>query len=246
MRYYTYVRQARAAAKPGDKIGYARGHGYFVRKAVKPKPKPPAPPVHDVAHALYVVFCAQEPQTAMAAPAHYAMAVSADHAYRYPTDDRPDLDLHQIVADAKHAGHRVPGWCDCRPAPDGTPAAVGAAFVQEYGLDYFIGQCETAEQFDDAMTVGATVVVGDITHLRQDQVDLVVAGKVLLIQEDYWNEGWQRAVHPAIAAYAAGVYPTAVWPDPGPTIISYKQVGRWREGDGVYHAAAVQDWASLT
>lgn len=200
----------------------------------KPNEPNPPPPTTVDPRSQYVVFCAQEPANALRAPAKYAIAFSADRAYR-------DEALPVVIGSARRQGHRVAGWCDCRPN-GGTPASAGVQFVKDYGLDYFIGQAESAAEFDNAMSVGAPVVVGNITALRQDQLDRIARGEVAFQQEDYWNEGWARAQSPLISAYIAGIYPTALW---NPTIAQYKQAGRWRDGDGLYHAAAVADWQNL-
>lgn len=230
VKFYTYKRQV--PLKPGEKLGYRRGHGYYVIPA--PAPHPPLP-LRDTSRALCVVFCAEDPAIAAYAPAKYARALSADHAYRYPNDARPDLDLHTIISQLRQGGARVPGWCDCRPTPDGTPASEGIAFAQEYGLDYFIGQAESSDQFTDAYDHGARVMVGNRASLTTDQIAHLHTD-VLFIQEDYWNEGWARDPSPDITAYCAGVYPTKLWPDPGPTVQTYIAAGRWRPGDGCYYA----------
>lgn len=222
IKYYTYKIQV--PLKPGEKLSFKKGFGYFAKKAASLPPRNLS---------QYVVFCAQEAEKALHSPPKYKIAVSADKAYRDGT--------LAVLPELKKV-HGVPGWCDCRPAPDGTPASVGAAFVKEYGLAYFIGQAENAAQFDDAMSVGARCVIGNITSLRQDQIDKMQKDGIEFIQEDYWNEGWGRAQHPAISAYCAGIYPTALW---NPQIYNYRQAGRWREGDGLYYAATVEDWENL-
>ncbi len=226
MKFYTYKKQV--PLKPGERLGYMRGHGYYVIVGAPPKP----PDVRDP-RALFVVFAAQEPLTALGAPPKYCVALSADEAYR--------AESIAAIDPLRKAGHRVAGWCDCR-VEGGTPAAFGQAFVSTQGLDYFVGQAESAAEFDNAMSVNAPVVVGNITSLRQDQVDKISRHEVALIQEDYWNEGWGRATHPAITAWCAGIYPTGLW---DPTIAQYQAAGRWSNGDGLYHAAAVHDWQNL-
>lgn len=232
IRYYTYKRQV--PLKPGDKIGYRKGRGYYRIPAPAPPPPPP-PPQRDVHLAQRVVFCAEEPQLAAHAPPNYVRAVSADHAYRYP-------DLAARIQQLRAGGAPVAGWCDCRPS-GGTPAEVGIQFVKDYGLDYFIGQAESAHEFDNAYANGARVMVGNRSALTTDQI-AHLRTDVLFIQEDYWNEGWARDTSPDIVAHCAGVYGTPLWPG-GPTIASYQQAGRWADGDGIYYARPDTDWGSL-
>ncbi len=230
MRFYTYKRQV--PLKLGERLGYQRGKGYY---AIPAPPAKPVPPVRNPL-ALYVLFAAQEPLQALHAPAKYTVALSADLAYR-----------DESVAAIKplhDAGHTVAGWCDCR-SDGGTSALEGIQFVRENRLAYFIGQAESPAEFDNAMSVEAPVVVGNITALRQDQIDQIARGDTALIQEDYWCEGWGRAQHPAITAWCAGIYPTPLWAYPEPTIVTYRGAGRWADGDGLYHVAAVTDWQNL-
>lgn len=224
---------------PGKRYVYENTHNFMAQQcfwnAAHPAPPPPAPvtsPYQD--QARLVVFSAQEPEKGLNASSKYAIAFSADFAYRYP-------DLANRIKAARDQGHRVAGWCDCRPV-GGTPAAVGKAFVEEFKLDYFIGQAESAAEFDDAMSVGAKVIVGNITALRSDQLERIAKDKLGWIQEDYWNEGWGRAESPLITAYCAGIYATVLW---DPQIHNYTAAGRWRAGDGIYYSAGVKDWSGL-
>ncbi len=227
MKFYTYKKQV--PLKPGERLGYMRGRGYYAI------PAPPAKPVASVRNplALYVLFAAQEPLQALHASKRYTVALSADRAYR-------DQSV-AAIGPLHDAGHAVAGWCDCR-VDGGTSAAEGLEFVHQYGLAYFIGQAESPAEFDNAMSVNAPVVVGNITALRQDQIDRISRGDTALICEDYWNEGGGRANHPAITAWCAGIYPTPLW---NPQIHNYRSAGRWAEGDGLYHVAAVEDWENL-
>lgn len=224
---------------PGKEYNWMVTHNFKAQQAlwnaVHTPPTPTPPPSTNVPdpRAQYVVFCAQEPNTALRAKPHYTIAFSADMAYRDG--------VAPVIAAARNQGHKVAGWCDCRPAPNGTPAAAGIAFVKEFGLDFFIGQAEQAAEFDDAMSVGAKVVIGNLTSLRGDQIETIRTKNIGFIQEDYWNEGWARATSPVIAAYCAGIYP-ALW---NPTIKDYQNASRWRAGDGVYYSATIQDWENL-
>jgi len=198
--------------------------------AAHPTPIPPPQPTPPVnPQSQYVVFCAENPAEALHAPQKYAVAFSADFAYREG--------VGAVVAQAKQAGHRTAGWCDCR-VMEGTPASVGVQFVKDFGLDYFIGQAESQAEMENALSVGAKVVVGNITATGVAQL---ITADVAFIQEDYWNEGWARANDPRIAAYCAGIYP-ALW---GPNIAAYQQAGRWRQGDGIYYARPDTDWQNL-
>ena len=210
--------------------------------ALHPPAPPPVPVITVDPRSQFVVFCAEQMQVALAAPMKYALSLSADKEYRYPTEKVPELDLHHIITTMKNQGHRVPGWCDCRPAPDGTPAAVGVEFVKQYGLDYFIGQAESEDEFEDAVSVSAKVIVGNITSLNADQLKQIKVDRISFIQEDYWNEGWARAESDLIAAYCAGTYPTGLW---YPRVNNYRSAGRWRMGDGLYYAKPDTDYENL-
>ena len=216
---------AKRPANLPDRIPASWWVRYLIHKGIKIIPKPP----RNLGPAQYVWFAAQEPEQGLRFPTKCAIAISADMAYRYDN-------LREIIDALRFKGHRVPGWCDCRP--DGTLATTGALFVKSFQLDYFIGQAETADQFDAGYAWGARVMVGNMSELRSDQMEKC-STEVLFIQEDYWNEGWARyPKSDAIAAYCIGIYATALW---DPNISSYKAAGRFEPGDGGYHVAACTD-----
>lgn len=230
---------------PGHEYNWMVTHNYKVQdlmwQAAHPTPPPiPVPPPINP-QALNHIYCAQEPWSAMNAKVGYVPILSADMAYRYPNNDYPAINLHDVVGNLRARFGSVGGWCDCRPAPGGTPAKEGLRFCSEYHLDFFVGQAEHDFEFDDAVSNGAKMVIGNVTNLRNDQLSKISSREVALIQEDYWNEGWARAQWEHITAYAAGIYP-ALW---NPTILAYREANRWRDGDGVYYSATVQDWANL-
>lgn len=210
-----------------DRIPASWWARYLIHKGLKPKPP-------NVAPAQYILFADAQPELALQAPSKYGVALSADKAFRDPR-------LADTIAALRFKGHRVIGWCDCDVAK-GTSAADGLAFVQEYGLDYFIGQAESPEQFDEAFGHGAHVIVGNLTALRGDQVAKIDQHQILWIQEDFWNEGWALLRDSRVAAVMHGVYPTSIW---NPTIAQYLSAGRWKPGDGLFHVASVTDWSDL-
>jgi hypothetical protein len=200
---------------------------YLIHKGIKkvtPTPTPPGP-------ALYVLFADVHPELVLQAPTKYAVALSADPAFRDPH-------LADTITALRLKGHRVAGWCDC----SSTPAAAGLAFVGEYGLDYFIGQAENDEQFDDAFGHGAHVIVGNLTALTGDRIAKLDQHQILWIQEDFWNEGWALLRDDRVAAVMHGIYPTTIW---NPTVAQYKSAGRWKDGDGLFHVISVTDWSDL-
>lgn len=227
-KYYTYKKDV--PLSPNTKLAYTRGKGYWAAPKDPPKPMPS----RDLTRAYKVLFAAQNPRKGLLAPPGYKIALSADPEYRAQT-------VAAIQEFRTQQPNRVLcGWCDCRPI-GGTPAQAGVDFVGDYKLDYFIGQAESQIEFDSAMEVHASVVVGNITALNQTQIDRCL-NDVLFIQEDYWNEGWGRAKHPAIVYHCAGIYPTALW---NPQYDSYYGANRWDPGDGAFHIDAIENIGRL-
>lgn len=141
---------------------------------------PPPAPSNNLAQSWIIL--GQDPKDALASPAYYKFAVTADLGYRqfYDTD---------FFAQAKAQGRVVVPWCDCRPSPDGTPPEVAIQWMHELGAQFWMGQGEWPAEFDAAMnaSVKPQVICGDLAHLRQDQRDRVKAREVLFIVEAYRN-----------------------------------------------------------
>lgn len=142
-----------------------------------PKPLPHVPPSPDLSAARSILFLAQDINASDLAPSYYARAYTADRAYARPSP--------ADVAARRARGIRQFSWCDCRT----TLPAEAIEMASELGLDGWIGQGEQAAEFDNAIGAGAKIVIGNFNSLRADQLALVVAAKVLWIQEDYWNCG---------------------------------------------------------
>lgn len=137
-----------------------------------PPPRPQPSDVTAVGRAWLIT--AQNPAEALHAPAYYGLAVTADRAYTGQA---------QAIAAAKLQGRRTAVWCDC----DATPASAAIDMARTLGCDLWIGQCETPGQFDHAVAAGGRLLVGNLSALRDDQLALVKAGKVVVINELYRN-----------------------------------------------------------
>ena len=60
--------------------------------------------------------------------------------------------------------------------------------MTDYKLDGWVGQAESAAEFDHAMNAGAKALVGNLSALEDDQKELIHYGEVTFLQEVYRNE----------------------------------------------------------
>ena len=150
--------------------------------APPPGPGPTPPPPADNALAQSWCIMGQDPLDALGAPLYYKIAATADLGYRHWYDET-------FFTAARAQSRVVVPWCDCRPAPDGTPPEVAIQWMHDLGAPFWMGQAEWPAEFDAAMSasVKPRVIVGDINHLRPDQIARVKVREVLFIQEAYRN-----------------------------------------------------------
>lgn len=216
---------------------YKAGAALEQLKHAAPPPPPPPSGHPKAADAKYVLFADNDVLNALAAPAKYKVALSAD----------PEFAAQATKANVdklRAGGHRVFSWCDCESTLP--PAAI--ALASRLALDGWIGQAENHNQYSNAIAQWApppVALVGTFGELDGWQMDEIREYKSPpFIVEDFWNTGdGRQPVEPAISAYCAGIWGTSLMPDP--TIQGYRSAGRWRDGDGLFHVASVTDWQNL-
>ena len=106
---------------------------YKAEHPPKPKPNP----------ATDIIFCASDPLSALQAPAKYKIALTADPAYRQWASPA-------IITQFRAQGRTIYSWCDCRDWGSGTPASEAIMMMKDRALDGWIGQGESAAEFDHA------------------------------------------------------------------------------------------------
>jgi len=130
----------------------------------------------------------------------------------------------------------------------GNPAQLGPEhffrFADQMSIPHnmIMGQAETAYEFDLSVQMGLRSVVGNLSALNLGQLELVRTGKILFLQEDYWNvQPWLqqdfRGVTPVCMVH--GIYPgQSDSPTYGRYLSpqDYINAGRWLTYDGFYHA----------
>jgi hypothetical protein len=185
-----------------------------------------------------LIFCAQEPLLVYRAPLRYAAVVSADHAYRAQTIT--------AIPVLQAQGRRVLAWSDCRPAPEGTPASEAVRMAADYGLDGWVGQGESAAEFDHAYGAGARAIVGNLSALNSEQKDIIRHREVVFLQEVYKNEdaGLIPNFENLPVLVCVGLYPGANGYVP---LAWYRQAGFFPPGASIYYSAGISehDWAEL-
>lgn len=224
----------KSASKRSVKIGKVRdskAHRYGVRLLMTgdvgdvigtasplpgPTPPPGPGPAPDNSLAQSWLILGQDPLDALNAPAYYKLAITADLGYRHYYDAN-------FFEKARAQSRVIVPWCDCRPSPDGTPPEVAIQWMHELGAPFWMGQGEWPAEMDAAMnaSVRARVIVGDIAHMRADQVQQVKDRLVLWVNESYRNcshnmdpgwPSWENANAGiggnCIAVYAEGVCTT--------------------------------------
>jgi hypothetical protein len=189
----------KSATKQSVKIGKRRdgkSHRYGVKLLMtgqagevigtaSPPPDPTPPPSADVSLAQSWLILGQEPMDALNAPSYYKLAVTADLGYRHWYDAAFFTQAH---------GRVIVPWCDCQVPSgyhpgEGTGPDVAIQFMHDLGAPYWMGQAEAPEQFDNAMAadVKPRLIIGDIAHMRDDQIARVKAREVLWVNEAYRN-----------------------------------------------------------
>jgi len=190
------------------------GKALLAARALGQNPPPPlSPPPSGNELAQSWLILGQDPMDALLAPGYYKLAITADLGYR-------QLYTPDFFAAARAQNRVIVPWCDCRPSPDGTPPEVAIQWMHELGAPFWMGQGEWPAEMDAAMaaSVKPRVIVGDIAHMRSDQVQQVENREVLWVNEAYRNcsgimdpgwPSWENANAGiggnCIAVYAEGV-----------------------------------------
>lgn len=212
---------------------------YAIHKGIKPPPPPPPPPQPvpsgysqqpDAHFYRYAAICAENPWTLANTPTKYGAWLTVDPAYA----------VDRGLVDRLRAQRLVGCWGN----PAQLPAATFYDFADRMSIPrhLIMGQAETAYEFDKSVDMGVRCVIGNLSSLRDDQLQMVKSNKMLFIQEDYWNVmPWLqldfRGTTPVSMCH--GIYPGQ---SDSPTYgrylppNAYIAAGRWLTGDGFYHA----------
>lgn len=145
-------------------------------KTVPPRPSKPLLPT-----VQRCLFLTDDVTQALDCRARLLIA-TADLTYRH---NYTSSFVQQAIAEDRF---RV--WCDCRPAPDGTPPQVALQWLSELGLppSYFYGQGESADEFQRGYDAGARKFVVNISALNDEQIGRVASGECLVTNETYFNK----------------------------------------------------------
>jgi hypothetical protein len=206
-----------------------------------PTPTPP-PTTTLVALSKNVIFCAQDPASALNSPRKMKVAFTADPAYEHW--------LSQGLIDQFRAQERTLfSW----GVQTQIPASSIIALRDKYHLDGAIGQGEVQDEYDTAIAAGFGIIVANPNSWneasRADANQRIAAGTLAVIGEDYANLGGPPpnaygAGGVNISSVCIGVYdgsneqPATGW---NPSVQWYKEncaPGMWAD-IGVYHAAGV-------
>jgi hypothetical protein len=222
------------------------------KTAAGPAPGPTPPPVDSslATMAKNVIFCAQNPASALSSPTKYRVALTADPAYAgWVTQD--------LVNQFHAQGRLVFSW----GVQTQIPAGEIIAMRDRYGLDGAIGQSETQEEYETCVAAGFGISVGNPNAWNQASRDdanrRISEGTLAVIGEDYANLGGPppneySAGGVNISSVCIGVYdgsheqPGSGW---NPSVAWYHDncpPGMWAD-IGVYHAAGVNpaEWGIL-
>lgn len=184
---------------------------YLVHKGYKfadiGQPAPPKPTARTFGKA--VLFHAGDEEGWLRAPYWYIRALSSDRNQDWTAKRRIDLLRNAQV-------QWVASWCDCRPG-EGTDARVAIFDARVHGLVGWYGQAESAAEFDHALERGREnglmplAIIGNITVLRPDQLELVRNRDVTFIVEAYYNvwpwfKADYRGAQDGVAGEAVAMY----------------------------------------
>ncbi len=193
--------------------------------------------------AQYVLFAASDPLQGLGAKSKYAIAMSADPGFA-------NVATPEVVSALRFKGHRVYSWCDCRPS-GGTPAQAAIDMKARLKLDEWVGQSENPPEATEAWGHHAEIIVGQLAALNDAQKKDIADGKVLWIEEDFWNAmPWNKPNYQnlPVAASCKGVYDaTSENPPYGRSLQweDYVAAGRVTPGDGLFSVEHVQNWSAL-
>lgn len=212
---------------------------------VTPPPAPPEPPLTiDAARFRNLVFAAQNPLAALAAPPKYTVLFTADPAY--------DGWASAGAADQlRQAGHKVGVWY----VPTEVSKARAEEVLRRVGGTLLLGEGETRPQFWASVHDGLEALIGNLsdTVADPDAVKVVAVGKVAYVNEFYWNQSRGRrpdnhqlpVVSLCIACYDGHLDSSAsdAW---APHTGDYKAAGYWWDTMSVYGPGMTQaDYEAL-
>jgi hypothetical protein len=216
-----------------------------------PGPNPPSPPPSSglAAQIQSVIYCAQNPLSALVGPAHMKPALTADPGYASFTTPA-------VVSQLK--AHF--GTCGAWFVQTQVPVQHAKDFVAQYGLDFLIFQGETSEEYRTATEANAKLMIGNANswtaEQRADATARINAGTLAFCQEAYTNLGNPWPDQTGTQGVPAASLCIAVYDGSGksangwyPTVSDYRQhtpASAWA-GISVYHAAGMRasDWAAL-
>lgn len=210
---------------------------------------PPPPTSTLIGMSKNVIFCAQDPATALNSPKKYKVALTADPAYAHW--------VTQGLVDQFHAqGRLVFSW----GVQTQIPASEILAMRDRYGMDGAIGQGEVQAEYDTAIQAGFGIIVANPNSWneasRADANARIAAGTLAVIGECYTNLGgpWPNQYGAGgvnISSVCIGVYDGSHETAGGwnPSVAAYHDnctPGMWID-IGVYHAAGVNpaEWPIL-
>jgi len=167
--------------------GYRSAHWHAAGAALEAlkhlAPPPPLDAPAPLSAAQGRIFLADDPLSCLAAPAWMVPVVTADPGYPACQDPAVIARLHERFG-------QVEAWCDCVPAPAGTPYSAALQLMHDRQLQGAWGQCESQAQFDAAVAAGATRLVGKVDQSVLGLTDsvraqLVATARVLVVVEMY-------------------------------------------------------------
>ena len=204
------------------------------------------PPPKPLASVQARIFLAGSPLDCMQAPKWMVPVLTADE-----TTWTPDPN---VVTQLRTRFALVEAWCDCRERggdPSGTPYSQAVALVNNLGLDGPAwGQCESQAEFDHAYSGGCRRMVGNLSALRDDQIQKIATGEVLVTAELYRN--CQPSMTPDWRNANAGVGGNCIacYDDADCDYMSvnqYKADGMYTSGHDSVYGVSLQptDWGNL-
>ena len=164
------------------------------------------------------------------APPYYKVALSADRAFiEKSRAAAPILIAH---------GRTVYSWADC----EATSALEARVLAHNAGLHGWIGQAENPVQAANAWGWGCKIVVGQLAALNDAQKDDIRDGKVLWIEEHFWNKmPWVKRDYQNLPV-ASGCL--GIFNETGATFrswLDYRAAGRVVPGDGCFRLEDLSD-----
>ncbi len=205
-RFYTFKKQV--PLKPGERLGYQRGKGYYVIPAAKPAPVPP-PPIG--LHAQKVVLMSGTQDTPSDWVAEF-VACGPGHGILFSADlneAKPGGAYYvtdRQLEDVKRGGGWFGWWCD----GTATPISEAKKLLAQRGGSAVMGQFETDAQYDALVNSGVPLGVGDAANLSQPRRDDAIrrcnSGELHLTGEMMW-------CNPAYSAFGIPIESVTLYVD---------------------------------